>query len=99
MYNIGDDLLGRNTKKKRKKKKKNTGKVAFMFIVIVMLVLGAYLGYSISINGGGLQGLLATILNQDANKLKNLDTIHVLLLRSQSRSGFRINGYHYGLFL
>jgi len=70
--------LGKN--KKSKKKKNGIGKILFVCIVFLLIGLGAYLGYSISINGGGLQGFLATILDQDATKLENLDTINVLLL-------------------
>lgn len=73
----------RNEKKKKsKKKKKGFKKIFVIFILFLMIVLGSYFGYSISINGGGLQGLLATVLDQDAEKLQDLETIHVLLLRS-----------------
>ncbi len=73
----------RNEKKKKsKKKKKGLKKIFIIFILFFMIVLGSYFGYSISINGGGLQGLLATVLDQDTEKLEDLDTINVLLLRS-----------------
>lgn len=56
-------------------------KVVVFIVIISLTILGGYLGYSISKNGGGLQGLLATVLGQDAEKLENLDTINVLVLR------------------
>lgn len=32
---------------------------------------------------GGLQGILATLLGQDTEKLENLDTIDILVLRGK----------------
>ena len=78
-YN-GDGNLGR--RKKEEKKKKNTGKIILLMILLLLLIVGGYLGYSIAKNGGGLQGVLATILGQDMEKLEDLDTINVLLMRS-----------------
>ena len=66
-----------------KKEKKNIGKVIIIIIFISLIALGSFLGYSIHKNGGGLQGLLATILGQDAEKLENLDTINILVLRNK----------------
>lgn len=74
--------MRKDKKNKTKRKNKNIGKVAIAFILLIMIGLGAYLGYSIQANGGGLQGLLATILGQDAEKLENLDTMNVLVLRN-----------------
>ena len=70
------------SRKKRKEKKGNTGKIILVIFLILVIGLGSYLGYSISRNGGGLQGVLATVLGQDIEKLENLDTINVLLLRN-----------------
>lgn len=74
--------MRRDKKSKQKKKKKGIGKVVIVVIVFIIIALGAYLGYSIQKNGGGLRGLLATLLGQDADKLENVGTINVLVLRS-----------------
>lgn len=66
----------------KKEKKKNTGKIILSFILLIIVFLGAYLGYSIQRNGGGVQGVLATILGQDAEALENLEPINILLLRN-----------------
>lgn len=80
----GDDDLGKREKpKEKKKKKKGKGKVILILLFVLIIGLGGYLGYSIQQNGGGLQGVLATVLGQDIEKLENLDTIHVLVLRSK----------------
>lgn len=77
----GDGYLRRV--RHEKKKKSNTGKIVLIFILLMMVILGSYLGYSIQKNGGGLQGVLATVLGQDAEKLEDVDTINVLVLRSK----------------
>lgn len=38
------------------------------------------MGYNIQLRGGGLQGVVATILGQDADVLKDLSTINILVL-------------------
>jgi len=80
----GDDFLRRDKKKekKAKKKKKIFGKFIIFILLILITVLGGYLGYSITKNGGGLQGLLATALGQDIEQLEDVDPINVLVLRS-----------------
>lgn len=75
--------MRRDKKDKTKKKKKHIGKIVITIILLIMIALGAFLGYSIHINGGGLQGLLATLLGQNAEKLEDLDPINVLVLRSE----------------
>lgn len=69
---------------RREKEKKNSfGKIILVIIILLMIFLGAYLGYTIQKNGGGMQGVLATILGQDAETLENLEPINVLLLRNK----------------
>lgn len=70
-------------KKKEKKNKKNSKKIVLIIVLILMIVLGSYLGYRIQKNGGGLQGILATVLGQDADKLEEVDPINILVLRSK----------------
>ena len=67
-------------RKKEKKKKSNVGKFILVIVLFLILILGSYLGYSVAKNGGGLQGILATVLGQDMEKLEDLDTIDVLVL-------------------
>lgn len=74
--------MRKDKKEKEKKRKKRNGKIIFILILFIIIGLGGYLGYSIHKNGGGLQGLLATVLGQDAEKLENLDPINILLLRN-----------------
>lgn len=71
----------RREKNKEKKKKYIFGKIMLFLLLIVLTLGGAYLGYSITKNGGGLQGVLATALGQDIAKLEEVDPINVLVLR------------------
>ena len=71
-----------------KKRKKKSGKKFVTFMLFIIICFGIYFGYNIHKRGGGLQGFIATILCQDAEKLENLDTITVLLLRSKRRFRF-----------
>lgn len=67
--------------KKEKKKKGMFGKI-FLFLLLIFLTLGgAYIGYSITKNGGGIQGMLATALGQDIEELEEVEPINVLVLR------------------
>lgn len=75
--------MRKDKNRKSKKAKKNTGKIIFLIIILLIIGIGAYTGYFIQKNGGGLQGLLATVLRQDVEKLEDLDTINVLILRSK----------------
>lgn len=67
-------------RREKKKEKKNTGKIILIIILFLIAFLGAYLGYSIQTKGGGMQGVLATILGQDAETLENLEPINILVL-------------------
>ena len=72
--------MRRDKRSKEKKRKKRNLKIIMILILFIIIGLGSYLGYSIHKNGGGLQGLLATVLGQDAEKLENLEPINILLL-------------------
>ena len=69
-------------KKDKEKKKRHIGKIIFVIILILLIFLGSFFGYLIYRNGGGMQGLVATVLGQDEEKLQNLDPLNVLILRS-----------------
>ncbi len=66
-----------NIKGKNKKKRK-----IFLIIVIILIILllsGTWFGYRVYKNGGGLQGILATIVGHDENTLKNLPKVYCLV--------------------
>lgn len=70
----------RKKEKKEKKKKKGIGKKIALAILLILLVIAIIIGVRVAQNGGGLKGLLATVVGHDSNTLKNLPKIYCLLL-------------------
>lgn len=70
------------SKKKRKKNKKSPNFKVFItiFILAVIITSGVFTGVKIFENGGGLKGVVATVLGENTSELSNLKTINVLLL-------------------
>ncbi len=68
----------KNTKKKRRKKK--TGKKILLIFLFVLLIAGGVFAYKVHRNGGGVSGMLATMIGHDENTKKNLGEFKVLLL-------------------
>lgn len=66
--------------KDKTKKKKNKWKVILLTILVIILIVGGYITYKTIKNGGGISGLLATMLGHNENTLKEMDPITVLLL-------------------
>lgn len=70
----------KNNKNKKKKKKNKTWKkilLSFLFILLVAIVIFAYKVYR---NGGGMSGMLATMVGHNENTKKNLGEFKVLIL-------------------
>ncbi len=72
-------MNNKNTKKSKNKKKK-TRKIIVMVILLVLLVAGGVFAYKVHQNGGGMSGMLATMVGHDKNTKKNLGEFRVLLL-------------------
>lgn len=71
----------RNNKGKNKRKKgKGIGKKILIIVALLLVIVGAWFAYRTYKNGGGLSGMLATMVGHDANTKKNLDEIKVLVL-------------------
>lgn len=69
--------------KKKRKKNKNTPTFKFfitIFILAIIITSGVFTGVKIFENGGGLKGVVATVLGENTSELSNLKTINVLLL-------------------
>lgn len=70
----------KNTKNNKKKKKKKMGKKILLLCLFILLVIGGVFAYRVHRNGGGLSGMLATMVGHDENTKKNLGEFKVLLL-------------------
>ena len=71
----------KNVKKEKKKKRKNKKwkKVLLIFLAI-LLIAGVVFAYRVHINGGGLSGMLATVVGHNENTKKNLGECRTLIL-------------------
>lgn len=69
-----------NKNGKKTKKKMSTGKKVALTILIILLILIGWFAFKTIQNGGGLKGMLSTIVGQNEQKRKDLKEIKVLLL-------------------
>ena len=70
-------------KAKNTSRKKNEHKVAKAFLgilLIIVICMGIFVGYSTIKNGWGIQGIVQTAMGQDKHTLENLDPLIVLLM-------------------
>ena len=72
--------LKNENNKKNNKKKARKGRIFLLVILIALIIGGSVFGYQIYQNGGGMQGMLATLVGHNENTLKNLDPIYILLM-------------------
>ena len=77
------------SKDKSKKKSKILDKILILLLIIfIMLVVG--ITYKTKQNGGGMQGLLSTLVGHDEETLENLDPIQVLLMGVSTDNGGKL---------
>lgn len=65
---------------KKKKGKMKTWKKVLLVFLLVLLVAGGAFAYRVHLNGGGISGMLATVVGHDENTKKNLGEFRVLVL-------------------
>ena len=61
-----------NDKNKKQKKKMKTWKKVILVIFLILLIAGGIFAYRVHKNGGGLSGMLATVVGHDENTRKSL---------------------------
>ena len=76
--------------KKDKKKKSKILKKILILLVLVLIILIASITYKVQKNGGGLQGLLSTLVGHNEETLKNLEQIQVLLMGVSTDNGGKL---------
>lgn len=77
---LKDKKINKQKKNKKNKKKMKTWKKVLLVILLVILVIIGWFTYRTYKNGGGLSGMLATVVGHDENTKKNLPEIKVLVL-------------------
>ena len=76
--------------KKNNKKKSKVLKKILIMLLLVLIALIASITYRTQKNGGGLQGLLSTLVGHNEETLKNLEQIQVLLMGVSTDNGGRL---------
>ena len=66
-------------KKQKKKGRKIVGKVLLIILLIIIVVAGVFI-YRVYQNGGGLTGIVTTLVGTDPEKVKSLPDFYCLLL-------------------
>lgn len=72
--------MNENRNKKDKRKKKKTWKKVLLVIILILILVAGWFAYRTYKNGGGLSGMLATVVGHDENTKKDLKEIKVLIL-------------------
>ena len=78
-----------NDERKPKKKTRILKKI-FIFLLIVLLAIIGFIVYKVQANGGGLQGLLLTVVGHDQETLKDLNPIQVLMMGVSTDNGGKL---------
>ncbi len=71
---------------KEKGKKKRIGLKIFLVILVILVLIALFFVYKINKNGGGMQGMIATLVGHDTETLKDLEPLYFLVL-GESVSG------------
>ena len=74
------EVEGKIKKKKKKKKKHKILKRIFLTILVLILISGIVFGVLIMKNGGGLTGLVTTVVGSSKSKIKTLPDIYALCI-------------------
>ena len=77
-------------KKTKKKKKSKILKKILISLLIILIALIVWIAYKTQKNGGGMQGLLSTLVGHNEETLKNLGSIQVLLMGVSTDNGGKL---------
>ena len=77
---MGNKQINHRNIKNSKKRKKKMWKKVLLLLFMLLLIGGGVFAYRVHLNGGGLSGMLATVVGHDENTRKNLGEFRVLLL-------------------
>lgn len=72
--------IEKDKKRENKRRKKKTWKKVLLVILLILIIAIGWFAYRTYKNGGGLSGMLATVVGHDENTKKNLKEIKVLIL-------------------
>ena len=72
--------MSEDKNRKSRRKKKKTWKIVLLILILLVILFAGWFAYRTNKNGGGLSGMLATVVGHDENTKKNLKEIKVLIL-------------------
>ncbi len=72
--------MKKNTKTNEKKKNGGKAKIILLIILLIILICGGLFAYKVHKNGGGLQGMAATLLGHDEETVNKLPKMYCLIL-------------------
>lgn len=72
--------IEKDKNRENKRRKKKTWKKVLLVILFILIIVIGWFAYRTYKNGGGLSGMLATVVGHDENTKKNLKEIKVLVL-------------------
>ncbi len=72
--------IEKDKNRENKRRKKKTWKKVLLVILLILIIAIGWFAYRTYKNGGGLSGMLATVVGHDENTKKNLKEIKVLVL-------------------
>lgn len=78
-------------KSKKIKKKSRILRKILIALLIILLVLVGFIVYRTKKNGGGMQGLLSTLVGHTEETLKNLEPIQVLVMGVSTDNGLKLS--------
>ena len=73
-------MTSKDLNKRRKKKKRKIVRKILLVILLAIIAYGCWFAYKTHKNGGGLSGMLATVVGHDENTKKNLPELKILVL-------------------
>ena len=72
--------IEKDKNRENKRRKKKTWKKVLLVILLILIIAIGWFTYRTYKNGGGLSGMIATVVGHDENTKKNLKEIRVLIL-------------------
>ena len=72
--------MNERNNKRNKRKKKKTWKIVLLIVLIIFIIFAGIFAYRTYKNGGGLSGMLATVVGHDENTKKDLKEIKILIM-------------------
>lgn len=75
--------MNNNKKSKEKKQKRKGGRIfgkIILILLLIVIILAGVFAYKVYKNGGGLTGIVSTLVGTDPEKTKNLPDFYCLLL-------------------